>query len=723
MKKIAALVVAICMLWTSTVIAAEAQEYQINATANGRQASTLETIVITGKTSGEERHKSTATVRVIDEAAIKRARASSVAELLSTSLVVGLLSWTPGQTSFNIRGGVGDGQGRDFKSQVLVLVNGRRAGTTNLSKLSPNEVKRIEIMRGPASVMYGSQAIGGIINLIMKDGRNTEGGFLDVKIGSSGLIQTHAEYATIFGESGELATYFGGTWGSKDDYDGGKGAGTQVNTHWSRKGGLGDLSWQINENNDVQLTLRSDEIYNVGFRGAAANRYANDDRINQSVDLVWNFESPDLPIKWVLHNYMVYDEDHLKWSAPRNANPANGTIKDFTKRKLYIMGLKFMPIISLSDTNDLLLGVDWEHSKLRSDRDRIRINGDPWPINPMDLNQTENVFAFYAEDTQYFFDERLTLRGGFRYTRGEVTSDDTPHLANQVLATTDYDKITWSFGVNFSATDNLFLRAGAATGFRTPTVTEMRGQVSNILNEITNGNPDIAPESNLQYEVGMFLLGEGWYLDLALFHNEIKDRIALKRIKINEFMSFNGEGKVKMTGVEFDSQINIDELISLGNWQLAFGLVGNYNFNMTDEDAKNKNRDEVNRVFKYQGSIYTQFGKGGTVSNPWSVRLTGILRGPMYWDTPEALIRPQFEPNPQFVHEKSSFMVWNLNGELELNESWSVYGGINNLFDKNGHVVFVAIDDGTEYLSDPNDGGYGTSMPGREFYLGLQFSF
>ena len=684
------------------------------------QVEVLDTVVVTGKTDGEERYRSTATIWVVDQETIEKTHASSISDLLASTSAGFLSEWTPGQTSINIRGGSSDGQGRDFKSQVMVLINGRRAGTANLSKMSPSEVKRIEIMRGPASVMYGSQAIGGIINLIMKDGRNTEGGLVDTRIGSSGLVQTHGEYATIWGNSGDVATYLGGTWGRKDDYEGGKGAGKQVNTQWRRLGGLGDVNWQLNENNEVQLTVRSDGVYDVGFRGSGANRYAKDDRINQSIDLSWDFNSPDLPIKWRLHNYLVYDEDYLKWSSP-----VNGISKDYNKRKLYIMGLKFMPTFNLSDTNELLLGVDLEHSKLRSDRERFKLNGDPWHTNPLDINQTETMYAFYAEDVQRLFDDRLTLRGGLRYTKGETSSDHTPNLHNQVLDTVEYSKMTWSMGANFEATDYLFLRVGAATGFRAPTATELSGQVSylNKPDEVTYGNPNINPENNQQYELGMFLLGQGWYIDLALFRNEIKDRIISKKITNKESMFVNNDGKVKITGLELGSKLDVDHLTDLGDWQLAFGLSGSYNFEMKDEGLKDRNRDEVVRVYKYQGSIYTQFGKGGSVSNPWSARLTGILRGPVFYDTEEKLHSPEFEPDNKFIHRKSSFMVWNLNGELDLSDQWAVYAGLNNIFDKNEHPLFMAIDDGTEYLENPNDGGFGTSMAGREFYLGLKYSF
>ena len=76
------------------------------------------------------------TTQIIGREAIERSTARSVAELMAENAVGFLSEWTPGQTSLNIRGAATEGQGRDFRSQVLVLINGHRAGTANISKLS-----------------------------------------------------------------------------------------------------------------------------------------------------------------------------------------------------------------------------------------------------------------------------------------------------------------------------------------------------------------------------------------------------------------------------------------------------------------------------------------------------------------------------------------------------------------------------------------------------------
>ena len=67
-----------------------------------------------------------------------------------------------------VRGLPNDIMGDILKSKVLVLIDSEVAGTANLAKLLVDEIERIEIVKGPASVIYGSQAMGGVINIITK---------------------------------------------------------------------------------------------------------------------------------------------------------------------------------------------------------------------------------------------------------------------------------------------------------------------------------------------------------------------------------------------------------------------------------------------------------------------------------------------------------------------------------------------------------------------------
>jgi vitamin B12 transporter len=242
-------------------------------------------IVVTATGRPEARERLPGTVQVIDEAEIARSTARSVTDLIAENAVAFLSEWTPGQTSINIRGGASDGQGRDFRSQVLVLVNGRRAGTANLSKLSPSDIARVEVVRGPSSVVYGSQNIGGVINLITRDGQSGRGAAIDLTAGSWALAQARAG---IGGVVGPIDYYVGLSSGRRDDYRSGEGGGRLENTDYERLGATVALGWAIAPEHRIEVTARTDGTYDAGFRGSGANIFSREDRVNDSIDLVYS---------------------------------------------------------------------------------------------------------------------------------------------------------------------------------------------------------------------------------------------------------------------------------------------------------------------------------------------------------------------------------------------------------------------------------------------------
>lgn len=243
----------------------------------------------------EARSRIAGTTQTIDREAIERSSARSVTDLLAENAVGFLSEWTAAQTSMNLRGASTDGQGRDFRSQVLVLVNGRRAGTANLSKLSPSDVERIEIVRGPSSVIYGSQAMGGVVNIIMKTGATAPGTRAQVQAGSWDLWRTDAQTA---GANDRFDWYFGVSAGGRGDYESGDGGTRMENTGWKRRGASGALGWQLHELHRVELQLRTDGIYNAGFRGSGANIYSRDNRSNRSLDLTYEGALPGQRLSW-----------------------------------------------------------------------------------------------------------------------------------------------------------------------------------------------------------------------------------------------------------------------------------------------------------------------------------------------------------------------------------------------------------------------------------------
>jgi len=490
-------VVALALLGTHGGLHAQSAPQQISPQA----IDALAPVVVTATARTESSTRIAGTTQVVDRAAIERSTAQSVTDLLAEHAAGFFSEWTPAQTSVNIRGAATDGQGRDFRSQVLVLVNGRRAGTANLSKLSLADVERIEIVRGPSSVLYGSQNMGGVINIILKHGAAQLPTRVDVRTGSWGLAQAHAQTGGLVGD---VDWYLGVHAGTRDNYKSGYGS-TMKNTQWARRGISTALGWQIDDLHRVDANLRADGIFDAGFRGSGANTRSRDDRSNRSLDLVYTGQTASSHASWMAHVYAFKDVDEFNWASPRirtGNTSAPGTARDYNLRELNATGVRLQPRLQVFEGNDLLLGLDAERSRLRSERTRTPLPGGPsGQVAPYDINQTERVYALYFEDAQDVWHDRLTLRGGLRKTWGRTHTDPTPNQALQP-ASRSYDALTWSLGSVLRASQNLSLRASAATGFRAPTATELGADFTAVGGGRIFGNANLKPERSRQLELG-----------------------------------------------------------------------------------------------------------------------------------------------------------------------------------------------------------------------------
>mgnify|MGYP001550711302 CR=1 FL=1 len=108
------------------------------------------------------------TVDVITRDDISRSPAHNLAELLGARLSVDAFTRSPAQADVSIRGSTAE--------QVLILVDGVRMGDAQSAHyaldlgIPLSSIERIEILRGPGSALYGPNAIGGVINIVTRDG-------------------------------------------------------------------------------------------------------------------------------------------------------------------------------------------------------------------------------------------------------------------------------------------------------------------------------------------------------------------------------------------------------------------------------------------------------------------------------------------------------------------------------------------------------------------------
>lgn len=721
-RKIAGLLLAGVLLPASLLAAQGGGQAPPTSDEDDGSARHFEQVVVTASRQEERVSDLPVTVQTFDRRDIERSAATSVTEFLAERGVAFFSSWTPAQTSVNIRGGASDGQGRDFRSQVVVLLNGRRAGTANVSKLSLHDVRRIEVLRGPGSLLYGSQALGGVINLITKDGLRDPGTYLRVNGGSFGLFDTVVQHGDRIGRWDYFASGHGGRQG---DYQAGRGAveRPQANTGYQQGGGLFALGYTIDAFNRVSVTARTDGMYNAGFRGSSWDTNNDEDRTNRSAEVLYTGQTPAGRASWNVQSSWFRDLDNFRWGSEvirlGSGLPGAGFESDTVNRRQQGLVLQASSALRATESNSLLVGTDSEWTRLRNNRLRTPVPGGATSqVPPFDNNSNSRNVGIYVEDVQRLLDDVLLVRGGVRYDNGRHEVRATPHAPAIAERAATYDALTYRLGTTVRPAPGAALRASVGTGYRAPTATELAVDFTTVLGGQIVGNPDLRPERTTSIEVGGALEQERFWVDLALFRNAIRDRIAT----VPEFPGANrsiyqNRHESEVIGLEWQSRI---ELATLGaGSQVWLGLNGVYNMRMRDLDAaeRNLNTDRIERMYESQGSVVL-----GVDGRAWSGQLLGTYNGRLWYDTEENLLIPEAEPFRTFIHEKRPFMLWSLRGRRALADGLWVTGAVNNLLNRNDHPLFIATNR-EPLLADLrfSNGGVGNSMPGRAFVVGLEF--
>lgn len=198
---------ALGMLLMSIPLSIHAQEKEI----------TLETVVVTATRDAQEIRKIPANVTVISLEEIERSHARTTVDLLRNEAGIEVRDWTGiGKTvTVDIRG-----FGETGPLNTLVLVDGRRVNEIDLSgvdwtQIPLDQIDRIEILRGPGSVLYGDNAVGGVINIITKRPEKPLSFKGEV---SRGSFLFHKESASVSGKTGPLSAMAFGDYSSTEGY-------------------------------------------------------------------------------------------------------------------------------------------------------------------------------------------------------------------------------------------------------------------------------------------------------------------------------------------------------------------------------------------------------------------------------------------------------------------------------------------------------------------------
>ncbi|MRI33084.1 hypothetical protein EOPP23_08820 [Endozoicomonas sp. OPT23] len=556
----------------------------------------LDQITVSATRSEKQVGDIAGTVSVISEEQIENQLSNSVEDVLR---------YEPGVTTegsgrlgfkgFNIRGMSGN--------RVKVLLDGVSMASTYQSGsefLRPEQdyvdvdsLKSIEIVKGPSSTLYGSDALGGVVAFVskapadyLKDDQNDT--YTSLKGSYSSVNKAFTETATLANRNGSiesLLVYTRRDGKETENHSGADIQGLDRGTSESLDSGsnniLADIRYKTDEHNSFGLKVDwLDQKSDSGLEATVdARDHSDDSRIRRRVSLnhIWQgetaaFDSVDTKLTWQKSksNQITYTYG--------SASLGEREKDYFYEQKGYQFSSQFDKSISLAGSDHhITYGISAKKEDLENDNKTARLDtGEVLP--PDELHQPGRYSPLATNKSYGFFlqDEiglgQFTLTPGIRYDNYKLSPKTDSEFPTQ-LDENKGDSITAKLGAIYDLSDNTTVFALYSQGFRAPTLDEAYYAYENIFVPGTKtgyaylANPDLKPEESDSFELGVRFNGQFGVFEITGFHNKYKNFIEEVAIS-NSGYSYGAYQNQNISnavieGFEIRGEIWADELLGM----------------------------------------------------------------------------------------------------------------------------------------------------------------
>ena len=543
----------------------------------------MKEVVVTGTRSEERIERIPANVTVIDQGDLKNSNAKNVADLLRSEqgIVVRDLLSNGKSAQVDLRG---FGEAAAYNN--LVLVDGRRVNEIDLSgvdwtQIPLDQIERIEIVRGTGSVLYGDNAVGGVINIITKTPSDRFAASAGIVAGS---YSRNKDYASVSGSHGPLAASLYGSYDAARGY--------RENNLYRAKDGGGKIVYDIAQFLSVNLSGSYHED-NYGLPGPLTkeqlfvNRRASLDPLDKAhtQDGYLKLGSDLFFGNWGnLVTDLSYRNRDSKSDFPDSLFPyvLESHIDTYGFNPRYVHKADVM-----GHKNTLITGVDFYWI----DQDLKTYSGFFSPSATLTgvADISRNSYGLYVND-DFSLSETLILTLGARHEKAEYDLHQKDLSAFFPLApldeTIEASENAYTAGLSwlYSGKSALFGRYNRS--FRFPLTDEL------VLFDYTAGkirvNQDLKPQTGDHYEVGAkHFFSPNVLVNVTLYRAEIGNEIFYNK---TTFTNENYDETLHQ-GVEIGARVNVFEQVTLlGNYTYEKASFRNGPFDGNDIPAVPRSR-------------------------------------------------------------------------------------------------------------------------------------
>lgn len=494
-------------------------------------------VVVTASRISEPAKSVPQPMTIIDSETLAKNQYEDLSELLQ-AYGFSVDSYGPGQSSTQVSiRGFSSSYSNPLDSNVLLLVNGAPIATANLAQIPMDGIERVEILRGPGAVQYGSSAIGGVVNIIPAQGGK------DMRISAeAGYGSWQAMRAQGHLSGSHKAIDFSGAvaWnGRRNNYTTGSGKLYQDTNADGRLGYLLNFGFNFNEENRLGAVILGSHDLGLGLSQGLSEEEkhngldARATRVNSAINATYDGGWKDAGLTWKIRYFNAYDQFRITYPADYALNTPYYAYADYAIKNDQSGGQgqiswnwKFLTITG---------GMDYAES--------VYSSGFAPSYRQMDA-------AGWGLLKLAFFEEKLILTGGLRHDSYQFMVDGK---------TRNMDNTSLSAGIALNPWDWLTFRANVGESFKAPSGLYVVGYEgpSGVL-----GNSGLNPEKGLTWDAGFEARWRGLKLSLTYFATDYRDKILNMPINVAGYSSmyYNQEGSSFINGLEGSLSLDLGEL-------------------------------------------------------------------------------------------------------------------------------------------------------------------
>jgi vitamin B12 transporter len=631
--------------------------------AGAHEASKIEGTTVTAGRIKQQILDVTVPVETITTEDIEATGMDDLGDVLGKFMTGHLHKYNGVLTSVGIRSFRSESMGDDLKGHVLILVDGHRVGTGNVSKIDVDRVERIEILKGPFSALYGSAALGGVVNIITKKG---DGPFRTKLRGEYGSFNYHKLGVASGGEVFEdkFKFFVNTSYRHQEDYVT-PDFDTVINSSYQHTNVGWNATYMLNPKHSFRWGGNYADIaggypkWEDGTYSKYIETTQNFDKSHGYTDFEYNGGFFDGFLSWRSQFYYLWDRNHWKYGEPN----ADDTATKYTD-KTYGTDQQFT--LDFGAYSTLVFGFTFEYLEKESEGWQ-----DGEPSTPYTPAMEYNSRAFFAQDLISLWDDRLHFVVALRYDYLELETKKpgTGQFEQFNLKSESFDHISPKAGGSFSFLDRLLrVRANLGTGFKTPSAEQFSAEYRGTNDQGYLGNPNLDPETSLTWDLGMDLFHSIIDVGLTYWHTDYEDKI----VQSSEQVFYKGKywttwenlGEAEIEGVDFTLDLRLHKLIGM---EPGLSLHNRTTLNLKYEDKETG--EDLFYVSEYESKSWINFHYRGL-----SASLFYVLVGPQQIQN--------FDDYPTTRETMEAFDFWDFQISYSFLDNWKITFNIFNLTDE-----------------------------------------